>query len=144
VDLPPGTGDEPLNIIQLIPEMDGAIIITAPSDLSQYVVRKAVSMARKMNIPIIGIIENMSSFVCPNCGEKYEILGTGGGKKISQEMNLNLLGQIPIDPKITENTDRGTPFIVENPESQTAKTFNEIVQKIQKIVEDKKETKNQP
>ncbi|MEX2724425.1 MAG: Mrp/NBP35 family ATP-binding protein [Candidatus Freyarchaeota archaeon] len=145
VDLPPGTGDEPLNIMQLIPEMDGAIIITAPSDLSQYIVRKAVSMARKMNIPIIGIIENMSGFICPKCGEKYEILGAGGGKKISQEMNLNLLGQIPIDPKITENTDHGTPFIVENPESQTAKTFNEIVQKIQKIVEeDRKETKNQP
>jgi ATP-binding protein involved in chromosome partitioning len=137
VDLPPGTGDEPLNIIQLIPEMDGAIIITAPSDLSQYVVRKAVSMARKMNIPIIGIIENMSGFVCPKCGEKHEILGVGGGRKISEEMNLTLLGQIPIDPKITENTDRGTPFIVNCPESQTSKIFNEIVQKIQKIVEEK-------
>jgi len=137
VDLPPGTGDEPLNIIQLIPEMDGAIIITAPSDLSQYVVRKAVSMARKMNIPILGIIENMSGFLCPKCGEKHEILGVGGGRKISEEMNLTLLGQIPIDPKITENTDRGTPFIVKCPESQTAKIFNEIVQKIQKTVEEK-------
>jgi len=137
VDLPPGTGDEPLNIIQLIPEMDGAIIITAPSDLSQYVVRKAVSMARKMNIPILGIIENMSGFLCPKCGEKHEILGVGGGRKNKQEMNLTLLGQIPIDPKITENTDRGTPFIVKCPESQTAKIFNEIVQKIQKTVEEK-------
>jgi ATP-binding protein involved in chromosome partitioning len=90
-----------------MPEMNGEIIITAPSDLSQHVVRKAVSMVRKMNIPVIGIIENMSGFVCPNCGEKYEILGSGGGKKISQEMNLLLLGQIPIDPIITENTDQG-------------------------------------
>jgi ATP-binding protein involved in chromosome partitioning len=143
IDLPPGTGDEPLNIMQLMPEMDGAIIVTAPSDLSQYVVRKAVSMARRMNIPIIGIIENMSGFVCPNCGEKYELLGSGGGKKISEEMNLNFLGQIPIDPKITENTDQGTPFIINEPESQTAKVFNEIVQKIQKTVEeDKKQTKS--
>ncbi|WXG41026.1 MAG: Mrp/NBP35 family ATP-binding protein [Candidatus Freyarchaeum deiterrae] len=143
IDLPPGTGDEPLNIMQLMPEMDGAIIITAPSDLSQYVVRKAVSMARKMNIPIIGIIENMSGFVCPNCGEKYDILGSGGGKKISEEMNLNFLGQIPIDPKITENTDQGTPFIINDPESQAAKVFNEIVQKIQKTVEeDKKQIKS--
>jgi len=140
VDLPPGTGDEPLNIIQLMPEMDGAIIITAPSDLSQYVVRKAVSMARRMNIPIIGIIENMSGFVCPNCGERYEILGSGGGKKISEEMNLNFLGQIPIDPKITENTDQGTPFIINDPESQTVKIFNGIVQKIQKAIEKSNET----
>lgn len=135
IDLPPGTGDEPLNIMQLMPEIDGAIIITAPSDLSQYVVRKAVQMARRMNIPIIGIIENMSGFVCPKCGERYEILGSGGGKKISQEMNVPLLGQIPIDPKITENTDQGIPFIANNPQSQTTKIFYEIVQKIQKTIE---------
>ncbi len=139
VDLPPGTGDEPLNIIQLMPEMDGAIIITAPSELSQYVVRKAVSMARKTKIPVIGIIENMSGFVCPNCGERYEILGSGGGKKISEEMNLLLLGQIPIDPIITENTDQGTPFIIKNPETQTTKIFDEIVQKIQKTIESRNE-----
>ncbi|MGQ9721563.1 MAG: Mrp/NBP35 family ATP-binding protein [Candidatus Jordarchaeum sp.] len=135
IDLPPGTGDEPLNIMQLMPEMDGAIIITAPSDLSQYVVRKAVSMAQKMKIPVIGIIENMSGFVCPNCGERYEILGSGGGKKISKEMNLPLLGQIPIDPEITVDSDQGTPFIVKNPETQATKIFEEIVQKIQKTIE---------
>ncbi len=140
IDLPPGTGDEPLNIMQLMPEMDGAIIITAPSDLSQHVVRKAVSMARKMKIPVIGIIENMSGFVCPNCGERYEILGSGGGKKISEEMNLLLLGQIPIDPEITKDSDQGTPFIVKNPETQATKIFDEIVQKIQKTIEsDKKQ-----
>ncbi|MEM3586763.1 MAG: Mrp/NBP35 family ATP-binding protein [Candidatus Jordarchaeaceae archaeon] len=135
IDLPPGTGDEPLNIIQLMPEMDGAIIITAPSDLSQYVVRKAVQMARRMNVPIIGIIENMSGFICPKCGEKYEILGSGGGEKLSQETNLPLLGQIPIDPQITENSDQGIPFVTNVSESQTVKIFNEIVQRIQETIE---------
>ncbi|MHA1263296.1 MAG: Mrp/NBP35 family ATP-binding protein, partial [Candidatus Freyarchaeota archaeon] len=103
VDLPPGTGDEPINIAQLMPEMDGALIITAPSDLSQHVVRKAVTMAQRMRIPIIGIIENMSGFVCPHCGEKHSLLGSGGGEQISKEMNIRLLGKIPIDPKIAEN-----------------------------------------
>ncbi|MFB0560219.1 MAG: P-loop NTPase [Candidatus Lokiarchaeia archaeon] len=81
----------------------------------------------------------MSGFVCPNCGEKYEILGSGGGKKISQEMNLLLLGQIPIDPIITENMDQGTPFIIKNPETQTTKIFDEIVQKIQKTIKSRNE-----
>ena len=135
VDLPPGTGDEPINIAQLMPEMDGALIITAPSDLSQHVVRKAVTMAQRMRIPIIGIIENMSGFVCPHCGEKHSLLGSGGGEQISKEMNIRLLGKIPIDPKIAENTDQGTPFALSNPESEAAKIFNEIVEKIRKTVE---------
>jgi len=135
VDLPPGTGDEPINIAQLMPEMDGALIITAPSALSQHVVRKAVTMAQRMRIPIVGIIENMSGFVCPNCGEKHSLLGSGGGEQISKEMNIRHLGKIPIDPKIAENTDQGTPFALSNPESEAAKIFNEIVEKIRKTVE---------
>ena len=111
VDLPPGTGDEPINVTQLMPETDGALIITAPSDLSQHVVRKAATMAQRMRIPIIGIIENMSGFVCPNCGEKHNLLGSGGGEQISKEMNIRLLGKIPIDPKIAENTDQEPPSL---------------------------------
>ena len=138
IDLPPGTGDEPLSVMQLLPEMDGTVIITAPSDLSQTVVRKAVNMSRKMNIPVIGIIENMSGFVCPKCGEKYDLLGSGGGKKMADEMNINFLGQIPIDPKICEDSDKGVSFIIENPESESSKIFMGIAQKIKNMVENKK------
>lgn len=139
IDLPPGTGDEPLSVMQLLPELDGTVIVTAPSDLSQTVVRKAVNMSRKMNIPVIGIIENMSGFVCPKCGERYDLLGSGGGKKLAEEMKVNFLGQIPIDPKICEDSDIGTPFIIENPDSESSKTFLEIAQRIKDIVENKKE-----
>lgn len=139
IDLPPGTGDEPLSVMQLLPELDGTVIVTAPSDLSQTVVRKAVNMSRKMNIPVIGIIENMSGFVCPKCGERYDLLGSGGGKKLAEEMKVNFLGQIPIDPKICEDSDIGTPFIIENPDSESSKTFMKIAQRIKDIVENKKE-----
>nr|HDO80195.1 ATP-binding protein [Candidatus Bathyarchaeota archaeon] len=105
VDLPPGTGDEPLSVMQLIPGIDGVVIVTAPSDLSQYVVKKAVSMAQKMNVRVLGIVENMSGFVCPNCGASYNLLGSGGGERISKEMNVPFLGKIPIDPSISEDTD---------------------------------------
>lgn len=138
IDLPPGTGDEPLSVMQLLPDMDGAVLITAPSDLSQSVVRKAVNMSRKMNIPVIGIIENMSGFICPKCGSKYDLLGSGGGKKMAEEMKVNFLGQIPIDPKICEDSDKGVSFIIENPNSESSKIFMEIAQKIKNIVENKK------
>ncbi|MEM3525865.1 MAG: Mrp/NBP35 family ATP-binding protein [Candidatus Jordarchaeaceae archaeon] len=138
IDLPPGTGDEPLSVMQLLPDMDGTVIVTAPSDLSQSVVRKAVNMSRKMNIPVIGIIENMSGFVCPKCGSKYDLLGSGGGKKMAEEMKANFLGQIPIDPKISEDSDKGVSFIIENPNSESSKIFMEIAQKIKNIVENKK------
>lgn len=137
IDLPPGTGDEPLSVMQLLPEMDGTVIVTAPSDLSQTVVRKAVNMSRKMNIPVIGIIENMSGFVCPKCGAKYDLLGSGGGKRMAEEMNVRFLGHIPIDPKICEDSDRGVAFILENPGSESSKIFMEIARKIKEIVENK-------
>ncbi len=141
IDLPPGTGDEPLSVMQLLPEMDGTVIITAPSDLSQSVVRKAVNMSLKMNIPVIGIVENMSGFVCPKCGEKYDLLGSGGGKKMAEGMNVDFLGQIPIDPKICEYSDKGISFIIENPDSESSKIFMEIARKIKNIVENKKNKK---
>jgi ATP-binding protein involved in chromosome partitioning len=138
IDLPPGTGDEPLSVMQLLPDMDGTVIVTAPSDLPQTVVRKAVNMSRKMNIPVIGIIENMSGFVCPKCGSRYDLLGSGGGKKMAEEMKVDFLGQIPIDPKICEDSDKGVSFIIENPNSESSKIFMEIAKKIKNIVENKK------
>ena len=130
IDLPPGTGDEPLSIMQLIPEMDGVVIVTIPSEVSQIVVKKAVTFSRQLNIPVIGIIENMSGFVCPKCGAEIEIFKVGGGKKIAEDLKVPFLGKVPIDPEICEDSDRGTPFITEHMDSPATKAFMEIVKKI--------------
>jgi ATP-binding protein involved in chromosome partitioning len=131
IDLPPGTGDEPLSIAQLLPDIDGVIIVTIPSEVSQIVVKKAVTFARRLGMPIIGIIENMSGFICPNCGAKVDIFQSGGGKKIVEELKIQSLGSIPIDQKISEASDKGTPFIVKYPDSPASKAFMEIVKNVE-------------
>jgi len=118
IDLPPGTGDEPLSIMQLLPEMDGVVIVTIPSEVSQIVVKKAVTFSRKLNIPVIGIIENMSGFVCPKCGAEINIFKVGGGEKIAEDLTVPFLGRIPIDPEVCEDSDKGVPFIVEHMNSK--------------------------
>jgi ATP-binding protein involved in chromosome partitioning len=135
IDLPPGTGDEALSIAQLLPEMDGVIIVTIPSEVSQRVVRRAVVFARKLGMPVIGIIENMSGFVCPNCGAKVDIFRSGGGRKIADELSIPFLGSIPIDQKICEDADGGIPFIIGHPDSPASKIFLEIVEKIENFLE---------
>ncbi len=135
IDLPPGTGDESLSVAQLIPDMDGVVIVTMPSEVSQGVVKKAVTFAKQIGVPIIGIVENMSGFVCPECGAKVNIFKTGGGKKIAEEMSVPLLGSIPIDPSICNDSDNGLTFITENKTSPAAKAFMEIVQKIDLFLE---------
>jgi ATP-binding protein involved in chromosome partitioning len=127
VDLPPGTGDEPLSVMQLIPEIDGVIIVTMPSEVSQAVVKKAITFAKQLGVPVIGIIENMSGFVCPECGATIDIFKTGGGKKVAEDLSVPYLGKIPIDPAVCINSDSGTPFVAENKESPTVKAFTEIV-----------------
>jgi len=135
IDLPPGTGDESLSVMQLLPDMDGVVIVTIPSEVSQDVVKKAVSFARQLTTPIIGVIENMSGFICPNCGAEINIFKIGGGEKIASEMNVPFLGRIPIDPKICEDSDEGMPFVVRHRDSAAAKAFAEIVKKIEKTIE---------
>ena len=131
VDLPPGTGDEPLSVAQLLPEMDGVVIVTIPSEVSQIVVKKAVTFARKLGLPIIGIVENMSGFVCPKCGAKIDIFRSGGGRKIAEELSVPFLGSIPIDEKVCEDSDKGVPFIIEHADSPASKAFMEIVRRIE-------------
>jgi len=131
VDLPPGTGDEPLSVLQLIPRMDGVVIVTIPSEVSQIVVKKAVTFARQLGVPIIGIIENMSGFVCPKCGAEINIFKVGGGESIARDLKIPFLGRIPIDPEICNDTDRGMPFVVKHPDSPAARAFLEIVEKVE-------------
>ena len=135
IDLPPGTGDEPLSIAQLLPEMDGVVIVTMPTGLSSSVVKKAITFAERLNMPIIGVVENMSGFVCPNCGQKTEIFESGGGKKMAQETGVPFLGSIPIDPTVGVDSDKGQPFIITHKDSSAAKAFREIVEKIRTYLE---------
>lgn len=135
IDLPPGTGDEPLSVAQLIPDMDGVVIVTIPSAVSQMVVKKAVTFAQRLGLPIIGVIENMSGFTCPHCGSKIDIFQSGGGRRVSEEMRIPYLGGIPLEEKIGEDSDKGTPFITDEPDSAPAKAFMEIVRKIEAFVQ---------
>ena len=140
VDLPPGTGDEPLSIAQLIPDNDGAIIVTTPQDIALVSVRKSINFVKKMNMPVIGIVENMSGFKCPNCGIDIDLFKTGGGMKASKDFNVPFLGKIPIDPQIVETGDSGKTFMTKNKNLDTAKSFKKIVENIEEIV-NKKEVK---
>jgi ATP-binding protein involved in chromosome partitioning len=144
IDLPPGTGDEPLSIMQLIPEMDGVVIVTIASEVSQIVVKKAVSFSRKLGIPVIGVIENMSGFICPKCGAEIDIFKVGGGKKIAEDLSVPFLGRIPIDPEICRNSDSGIPFITEHANSPATKVFMEIVEKIEQFLEHKERQVSPP
>ena len=134
IDLPPGTGDEPLSVMQLIPDIDGVIIVTMPSEVSQAVVKKAITFAKQLSVPVIGIIENMSGFVCPECGAELDIFKTGGGKIMAKDLSVPYLGKIPIDPAICVYSDIGTPFVAENTASPTVKAFAEVVMKIRQFL----------
>jgi len=135
IDLPPGTGDEPLSVAQLLPDMDGVVIVTMPTKLSSSIVKKAVTFAEHLNMQTIGVVENMSGFVCPECGKKIDIFKSGGGKRISQDLNIPYLGNIPIDPQVCTDSDNGLPFISEKSDSPTAKAFNEIIIKTKQFLE---------
>ncbi|MFX0124823.1 MAG: Mrp/NBP35 family ATP-binding protein [Candidatus Hodarchaeota archaeon] len=121
-DMPPGTGDEAISIMQMIPDMDGVVIVTTPQEMSLIDTGKSLVMSRKMDRPVIGIIENMSGFICPSCGEKYALFGEGGGEKMAKEFDTELLGQIPFDPKIRAEEDRGI--------TQAFRYFTPLVEKI--------------
>jgi len=109
IDAPPGTGDEPLTVFQNVEKIKGALIVTSPSIVSQDDVERAITFVKKMNKEIIGIVENMSYFICPNCKAKHFIFGEGGGKTLADKYNLELLAQIPLDSTIRENMDAGKP-----------------------------------
>lgn len=124
-DLPPGTGDIQLTLVQTIP-LTGAVVVTTPQDVSLIDVKKAMRMFQRVNVPIFGIIENMSYFIAPDTGKRYDIFGNGGGEKLSKELSVPLLGQIPINPNIREGGDIGKPIVIEEPDSEESKKIFEI------------------
>lgn len=133
IDLPPGTGDIQLTLSQKIP-VSGAVIVTTPQDLALLDVRRACEMFRKVNVPVLGIIENMSTHLCSNCGHEEKIFGEGGGARIAHEYQVNLLGSLPLNIQIREQTDAGNPPVVQNPDSPFAKIYCEIARKVAAIL----------
>jgi len=135
VDLPPGTGDEALSVGQLISGIDGTVIVTTPQELALLDVKKTANFTKELEVPLIGIIENMSGFICPHCGERTDLFKAGGGEKVAEELAVPFLGSIPLDARIVENEDRGTNFLEEYGDSAAARSFREISRKIEEIVD---------
>jgi Mrp family chromosome partitioning ATPase len=135
VDLPPGTGDEALSIIQLAPHVRGAVIVTTPQDVATIDALKAAKFVEKLGIPVIGIVENMSGLICPHCREEIDIFGRGGGKKIADQLGVPYLGSIPLDPDLRKAGDEGRPFVIRSKDSPTWKSVNSVMEELVKAVE---------
>uniref|UniRef100_A0A8C9NEH5 NUBP iron-sulfur cluster assembly factor 1, cytosolic n=1 Tax=Serinus canaria TaxID=9135 RepID=A0A8C9NEH5_SERCA len=139
VDTPPGTSDEHLSIVQYLSatRIDGAVIVTTPQEVSLQDVRKEINFCRKVKLPIIGVVENMSGFVCPKCKNESQIFPptTGGAEKMCQNLSVSLLGKVPLDPQIGKSCDRGQSFLAEAPESPATLSYRNIIQRIQEYCE---------
>jgi Mrp family chromosome partitioning ATPase len=130
IDSPPGTGDEPLSVCQLIGKLDGAVIVTTPQRLAAVDVRKSITFCRQLGVPVLGVVENMSGFVCPRCGEVTQILPSGGGKRIAEDMRVPFLGPVPMDPGIAAAGDRGGALLGQDPNAPMARVLKEVVRRI--------------
>ncbi|HEV7701439.1 MAG TPA: iron-sulfur cluster carrier protein ApbC [Pyrinomonadaceae bacterium] len=133
VDMPPGTGDVQLSLAQLVP-VQGAVLVTTPQEVSLSDVRRAVKMFEQVNVPVLGVIENMSYFIAPDTGNKYEIFGTGGGQKLCDEYGLNFLGQVPLGMEVREGGDKGIPVVVSAPDSPQSAAFRHVAEEVARQV----------
>ncbi|HOX06798.1 MAG TPA: Mrp/NBP35 family ATP-binding protein [Planctomycetota bacterium] len=140
IDSPPGTGDEPLSVAQLVPDADGAVLVTTPQDLSTGDVRRSVTFCRQVNLTVLGIIENMSGFLCPHCGKETPLFKTGGGRALAEEMKVPFLGSLPMDPRVVETSDEGRPFVLAHPDSRASGAFLTAVSPVLQMVKQGKET----
>ena len=129
IDLPPGTGDIHLTLSQSVP-LSGAVIVTTPQDISLLDARKALKMFEKVNVPVMGVIENMSTHICSECGHEEHIFGSGGGQSMADQYNMDLLGALPLDIRIRENADNGQPTVAIDPEGDIAKAYRLIATRV--------------
>jgi ATP-binding protein involved in chromosome partitioning len=129
VDLPPGTSDASMTMAQQAP-ISGVVIVSTPADVAWEDASKAVAMFDKLNVPIFGVIENMSYFLCPHCNERTEIFGHGGGRRAAEELGLEFLGEIPLDPQTREGADKGIPIVESAPESPQAQAFMRVAEQV--------------
>ncbi len=130
IDSPPGTGDEPLSVCQLAAPLDGAIVVTTPQDVATADVRRSISFCRQLDLRVLGVVENMSGFVCPHCGTMTDIFKSGGGERMAAELDVPFLGRIPIDPAVGVACDDGRPFVYHYNKTETAKAFAKIAEPI--------------
>ncbi len=133
VDMPPGTGDVQLSLAQLVP-VQGAVLVTTPQEVSLSDVRRAVKMFEQVNVPVLGVIENMSYFIAPDTGNRYEIFGKGGGQRLADEYGLNFLGQVPLGMEVREGGDTGVPVVVSAPDSPQAAAFRTVAEEVARQV----------
>jgi ATP-binding protein involved in chromosome partitioning len=133
IDMPPGTGDAQLTLVQTVP-LTGAVIVTTPSELSLVDAEKGLQMYRSVNAPVLGIIENMTYFTCPHCGERTDIFAHGGGREISERLGVEFLGELPLDPELRKVGDEGRPIVLSDPASPVARAFFDIAARIRHAV----------
>ena len=131
IDSPPGTGDEQLTVCQTIPDMTGSVIVTTPQQVSILDVRRSITFSRQLSVKIIGLVENMSYLVCPDCGKHIQVFGKDGGKKLCEETGVPFLGAIPLEIGLQEDEDDGADWLAENPNSESAQAFKKIASYIQ-------------
>ena len=129
VDLPPGTGDAQLSLVQAT-HVRGAVIVTTPQEVAVGDALRGAKMFQRVNVPVLGIVENMSWFECPHCGKPASLFGTGGGERLAKELGLPLLGQVPLYPRVMEGADRGEPIVVAEPQSSAAKALTAIAERV--------------
>jgi Mrp family chromosome partitioning ATPase len=144
VDLPPGTGDEALSVAHLIKNVDGAIIVTTPQDVALLDSRKAITFARHLKLPLMGIVENMSGFNCPHCHQPIDLFKKGGGEKAAREMLVPFLGRIPLEPEIVIRGDSGVPLAASDEYPEITRAFEEICTKWQELLEGRTKASAQP
>ena len=130
VDLPPGTGDEALSIIQLAPNISGAVVVTTPQHVATLDAGKSIRFIQKMDVPVLGVIENMSGLSCPKCGETIDLFGTGGGEILAELMDVPFLGSIPFNPSLVRAGDEGRPLVIGEGDSKTAQAIERVMEKI--------------
>lgn len=134
IDLPPGTGDEPLSVAQLIPKCDGSVIVTTPQDVALISVRKSINFSNKLDVPVIGLVDNMNGLICPHCGDLINVFGEGGVEKASEDFGVPVLAKLPIEPKVAEMEDKGTIMQGLEHDSEWQKNFDLVVDAVEKTL----------
>ncbi len=139
IDAPPGTGDEPLTVAQTIPDAH-AVVVTTPQEVALADVRKSLNFCKHVKMQVVGMVENMSGFVCPHCSETVEIFKSGGGEKTAKDFGLNFLGKVPVDPKVVIAGDDGAPYLSSDAESPAIDAFTKVIDNVERITKEKKST----
>ena len=134
IDLPPGTSSDSVNLMQYIPDLDGVVVVTVPPKVSQMAARRAALLAMKAGKRVLGIIENMSGYICPNCGTSIDLMKSGGGEMLAKELGVPFLGKLPLHPELSKASDEGMPFVYQYPDNLASQKVMEVAKRLQEVV----------